>query len=196
MIGTVHDANKVKTNLIKHETIYNYYPINMEVVMRESVRIRNEYFNFKFRVAGVIINDNKLLIVNTDNDFSFYLPGGYVELGETTIDALKRELKEELLLDFEIKEYLGVLENFFEVEKRGKYHEISFYYLVNVPEELNKEDFSLTENDKGRIINQNFKWISLDKLNEIDFRPKKLIDIIKKDDKVFGHLIYSGKEEQ
>ena len=159
--------------------------------MRESIKMKTKDFNFKFRVAGIIINDNKLLTVNTKQDENVYLPGGYVELGETTEEAVLRELKEELLLDFEIKEYLGVLENYFEVEKRGKVHEISFYYLMNVPEELNKDNFSLTENDKGFIVNHNFKWIPLEDLKEIDFRPQVLVKKKKKDNKVFNHLIYN-----
>lgn len=160
--------------------------------MRESIRMKTKDFNFKFRVAGIIISNNKLLTVNTRQDDCLYLPGGYVELGETTEEAVKRELKEELLLDFEIKQYLGVLENYFEVQKRGKVHEISFYYLMNVPNDLNKDNFSLTENDKGYIINHDFKWINIDELNEFDFRPQILVDILKKEKKVFNHLVYDN----
>lgn len=93
--------------------------------MRESIIMKIKDFNFKFRVAGIIINNNKLLTVNTRQDNCLYLPGGYVELGETTGEAVKRELKEELLLNFEIKQYLGVLENYFEVKKEEscmRYH--------------------------------------------------------------------------
>ena len=160
--------------------------------MRESIRMKTNYYNFKFRVAGIIIDNDRLLTVNTQSDGNLYLPGGYVELGETTEEAVKRELKEELLLDFEVKEFLGVLENYFEVPNRGKVHEISFYYLMNTPKKLNKDNFSLTENDKGYIINHNFKWIKLSELDKYDFRPKVLIDIIKSDNKVFNHLIYNN----
>lgn len=158
--------------------------------MRESIRMKTSEFNFKFRVAGVIINDNKILTVNTRTDDCLYLPGGYVELGETTKEAVLRELKEELLLDFEITEYLGVLENYFEVPKRGRVHEISFYYLMNVPKGLNKSNFSLTENDKGHIINHDFKWIKIEDLHTYDFRPEILIEKLQSSNKIFNHLIY------
>ena len=160
--------------------------------MRESIRMKTKIFKFKFRVAGVIINDNKLLTVTTSEDGILYLPGGYVELGETTEEAIKRELKEELLLDFKIKEYMGVLENYFEIEKMGKVHEISFYYLMDTNNNLSREDFSLTENDKGFIINHNFKWIDLNELKNYDFRPNILVDILNSNNKNFSHLIYNN----
>ena len=157
--------------------------------MRESVSIKTKECNFKFRVAGLIIRDNKLLLVDS-NDFNFLaLPGGYVELGETTEEGLLRELKEELLKDFEIKEYLGVLENYFTNKYNKKVHEISFYYLVDTKEELSKDDFELTENDKGYIIKHNFKWIDIDKLNEYDIRPQFLKDILKNKELEFKHLV-------
>ena len=62
---------------------------------------------------------------------------------------------------------------------------------MNVPKELNKDNFSLTENDKGYIINHDFKWIPLEDLKEIDFRPQILVDVLKKENKVFNHLIYN-----
>ena len=55
--------------------------------MRESIKMKTKDFSFKFRVAGIIIHDNKLLTVNTGQDENVYLPGGYVELGETTEEA-------------------------------------------------------------------------------------------------------------
>ena len=66
--------------------------------------------------------------MNTKQDENVYLPGGYVELGETTEEAIKRELKEELLLDFEIKEYLGVLENYFEVKKEERF--MKYHFII------------------------------------------------------------------
>ena len=62
--------------------------------MRESIRMKKDNISFKFRVAGIIIKDNKILLDKTENSPNYYLPGGYVELGETTKQALMRELKE------------------------------------------------------------------------------------------------------
>ena len=59
------------------------------------------------------------------------LPGGYVELGETTKEAVKRELNEEIRQEVKIEKYLGVVENYFINKYNKKMHEISFYYLMS-----------------------------------------------------------------
>jgi len=157
--------------------------------MRESVSIKTNDCNFKFRVAGLIIRDNKLLVVKSEGFNFLALPGGYVELGETTEEALLRELKEEIVKEFYIKKYLGVLENYFTNKYNKKVHEISFYYLVDTKEELSKEDFQLTENDKGYIIKHNFKWIDIEKIDEYDIKPSFLKDILKNKELEFKHLV-------
>ena len=57
------------------------------------------------------------------------------------------------------------------------------------------KDFSLTENDKGFIVNHDFKWIDLKDLKSYDFRPKILIDILQSDNKVFNHLVFNNLSE-
>lgn len=63
---------------------------------------------------------------------------------------------------------------------------------MNVPNDLNKDSFSLTENDKGYIINHDFKWINIDELNQFDFRPHILVDFIKNENKQFNHIVYDN----
>lgn len=81
--------------------------------MSKSIKIKTEDYNFKFRVSGLVIKNNKLLLVDMDDSGFLCLPGGYVELGETTEVAIKRELVEEVGKKFDISKYLGVVENFF-----------------------------------------------------------------------------------
>jgi len=57
-------------------------------------------FNPDFR--GIV------LIKRKNPPLGFALPGGFVDIGEKVEDALKREMKEEINLDVDIDELLGV----------------------------------------------------------------------------------------
>lgn len=51
------------------------------------------------KAAGIIIKDRKLLITRTRGKDFFVAPGGKLEAGETSVEALARELKEELSIE-------------------------------------------------------------------------------------------------
>lgn len=49
----------------------------------------------------VVVKDNKLLLAYSKNKNAWYLPGGKIDNGESSLEALKREILEEL--NFELK---------------------------------------------------------------------------------------------
>lgn len=51
--------------------------------------------------AFCIIRDSKLLLVRSRNKRAFYLPGGKIEIGESHLDAVCRELSEELAISLD-----------------------------------------------------------------------------------------------
>lgn len=65
-------------------------------------------------VGAVIIRDNEILLVRRGQppaEGSWSIPGGKVELGETLVDALCREIKEECNLDIEVGPPIAVLDS-------------------------------------------------------------------------------------
>jgi len=58
--------------------------------------ISNRSSKFRLKVAAVIVNNGKILLVRNKGDAGFTLPGGGVKKGETIEYALARELKEEI----------------------------------------------------------------------------------------------------
>jgi len=157
--------------------------------MRESIKMRTPDFNFKFRVSGIVLKDNKVLLVDMDNSGFLCLPGGYVELGETTEIAILREMQEEVSKKFSILKYCGIIENFFVNKRMQKMHEIAFYYLVSSDEFKDTSDFNLLEIDKGREVRLSFKWVPLNELDNYDIRPPFLKDILIRDNLEFKHLV-------
>lgn len=156
--------------------------------MRESIKMKTGELNFKFRVSGIVIKNNKVLFVDMDDSGFLCLPGGYVELGETTEQACLRELREEVRKDFKIDKYCGVIENFFRNKFNKNIHEISFYYVLTSNDELDTTDFTLMENDKGNDIKLEFKWVDLEKIENYDIRPEFLKKILK-NNLNFNHLV-------
>ena len=158
--------------------------------MREHIKIKNEHYTFKFRVSGVIIKDNKILLLEMDDAGFFCLPGGHVELGETTEEAMIREMMEETTKETYIKKYLGNIENFFINKKNINIHEIAFYYLMDFKEDnIDIKDLIRIEDDQGTKVKLNFKWFDLNELDNINIKPEYLKKILTKDNLEFNHLI-------
>ena len=102
-----------------------------------------ENYKLNIRAGGIIIHNNKVLTHKNVNKDHYCLPGGRVEIGESSEHTIKREIYEELKKKIEIKEYAATIENFFEVEKK-KYHEIYFLYRIEfLDDEYKKIDYTM-----------------------------------------------------
>lgn len=128
---------------------------------------------FNFRVAGIVINNERILLHTTLKDDFWNLPGGRVEFHESTDVALAREIKEKLNIDVRIDRLLFVNEDFFEYDNM-KYHELGFYYLISFPEDdeiLERNDEFSGVEDGGRLI---FRWFTFEELEELEVYPEIL----------------------
>ena len=81
-------------------------------------------------IVEVYCNDDELLgIVLIQRKYpplGLALPGGFVEVGETVENACIREMKEEISLDVEIKELLGV---YSDPKRDERFHTVSVVYV-------------------------------------------------------------------
>lgn len=104
---------------------------------------KGDNYTFNFRVAALIKNGNKIL-VEKNNAVDYYsLVGGRCKLGEDSITALKREIKEETGEDVSFIRSVGMLENFFISRyTNSPYHEI---LIIHELEFINKEIYQQTE---------------------------------------------------
>ena len=143
-----------------------------------NIRIKNDNFDFKFRVSGIFIKDNKILLVDMDDSGFLCLLGGHVELGEKTENALIRELLEETKKKIKIKKYLGVMENYFVNKYSIKIHEICFYYLIDFVENIKLDDFTVFEDDNAKTKLE-YHFIDIKDIDKYDVRPSILKEIVK-----------------
>jgi len=65
------------------------------------------YFNPTPVVAALVFLDDKLVIVSSKNKDLWGLPGGYVSIGESLEEAIKREVLEETNLQVKITDFLA-----------------------------------------------------------------------------------------
>ena len=101
------------------------------------------YAKPRLTARAILKNENHLYAVMYSEDFDFYsFPGGGIEKNEDTINALKREIKEETGCNCDHIEELGyVEENRFHCD----YTQISYYYVVTTNDTELKPDFTQTE---------------------------------------------------
>lgn len=89
----------------------------------------------------------------SDKDSFYGLIGGRVSFGETTFDAIKREVNEEIgvTLNEESIYFFKIVENFFNYDNK-RFHELLFVYKIE-NNDLNKLDNFKTL-DKSDCINK------------------------------------------
>ena len=120
-------------------------------------------------VLGIAKKDNKLLVSKgydkIKNQFFYRCLGGGIEFQETSIEALKREFKEEIDIDIEIEDYCGLAENIFTFQgKKG--HELVLLYNIKIKDEDYKEKYHMIDDDgEDEAV-----WVDID-----DFKSKKKI---------------------
>ena len=88
----------------------------------------------KVTVDGIIFQEAKILLIYRKNEpfkGKWALPGGFVEYGETTEEAVVREVEEETGFITEVKSLLGVYSN---PERDPRGHTISVVYILDIIE--------------------------------------------------------------
>lgn len=154
------------------------------------ISFKTEKGHFNYRVAGLIIHDNHILIMKDETSPYYYIPGGRVSLHESAEEAIKREIKEELRIDVRINRMLWLVESFFVEETNGEtFHEIAFYFLLDLMDTSifeRSNPFVLKENGEQRL---RFYWKSLTELKDLYMYPLFLKERILNLPEALEHII-------
>jgi len=122
------------------------------------------------RACAIIRQADRLLLNRFGGDGFWALPGGAIESGEFSAEALAREMREELGVTVEVGRLVWVVENLFEY--RGAFYtEFGFYYEAERsqgPSRIGDEEFVGEEPD------QFFRWVRYAEIAALDFRPAVL----------------------
>lgn len=128
---------------------------------------KTENVIFNYRVAGVWLYKEHVLLHREAKDFRWSLPGGRVKVGEDSQTAIQREFEEELGIKANVGKLIWSVENFFEYNM-NKHHEIGFYYYVsNIPQDFKSAAFKGKEGD--RLI---YQWTPIEELPLMELYPE------------------------
>ena len=141
------------------------------------LKIKTEAEEFHVRTCGIIKQENKFLIMRVNKTPYYHIPGGHIEIGEDSKQAVIREIKEERGCDVKEAKLFSIEENFW-TRNNKKCHGIEFYYIIKPKQQLQMQDCEKIENDKGEEKLLHFKWVTLEELKEIDLRPSNIKDML------------------
>jgi len=115
--------------------------------------------------SGLIIQNNKLLVgLRSENDNGgglWEFPGGKIEIGESSEEAVIRELNEELdIIVHKPKKIMQYLHRF-----RNLIYDISFF------------EITLFEGSVKKIVHDDIKWVDLDSIKNYNFISGDLVII-------------------
>lgn len=110
-------------------------------------------------VAAIIVHDGKILCTQRGVNKYEYIsekyefPGGKLEAGETLVDAVKREIREELIMD------ISVGDKFLTINHKYPDFELTLHSFICKSADCS---FTLTEHI-------DFKWLTVDELGDLDW---------------------------
>ena len=151
--------------------------------MGKDWHFRSEDHICSFRCAAVIIRDGKVLLQRDGDEYA--LVGGHVQIGETGMEAVVREFREETGAAIQCKQMLWTEECFW-AWKGKQMHTLSFYYLADFCEKNAFLDDGLfhPQNDNPCI---KIGWVPIEMLEQLTVYPPFLKQQIK--DLKPGHFI-------
>ena len=145
------------------------------------ITYQKDDYQFILRTSIIIFNKNmnKILLFKVNDNFFYMLIGGKIRELETTTDAVKREIKEEIGLNVNNIEFVCLSEEF--VNAKGfKNHQINVIYKGNYNEEIKENKFIGQEGDWCY-----YEWVEIDKIDNYEIYPSIVKEIVKNPDKKY-----------
>ena len=136
-------------------------------------------YQYGVRASALIIHAGKLLTYSHDG--KYFVPGGAVQVGEHSADAVRREVREELGIGCTVRKLAFVGEHLFTVHDIPN-HRIEFHYLV----EVDSEAVPITtceEEHRYPCV-----WLPLDSLADYPLKPEFLTHELPRWDGELTHI--------
>lgn len=173
-----------------------YQDVNPSLHRPISHNVGQVYFNY--RVCGIAMHNDRVLMVKI-SPYSFWLlPGGRTEYLETSKEALEREIREELGMDCEVGTLAWIVEDLYAFEGE-QVHELGFYYTITLPPDadfLNRDSPWIVEEpakDHEAAKTLTFYWLPLEELSSAPVIPSYIKEQLKHLPHSTQHLMIKGE---
>lgn len=152
----------------------------------------NECFNY--RVVGVAIHDNAVLLHQGEGEDFWTFPGGRAEFGESAEQTLRREMREEISVEVEVVRLLWFVEGFF-TYAGTRYHEIALYFLMRLPPDCKYIVQPGPFEGREGAMKLTFQWFpnQLELLSSLPLLPSFLQSSLQELPESVRHVVHYGK---
>jgi ADP-ribose pyrophosphatase YjhB (NUDIX family) len=124
-------------------------------------------------VGAVVLYQGRVLLVRRGGQPSsgkWSLPGGLVELGESAVEAIRREIQEECSIDIRVVDVAGVIDRVTrDAQGRVRYHYVLVDYLAYAESEAVVAGTDAAE----------CRWVEIERVGELD-TTDGLMDMIRR----------------
>jgi 8-oxo-dGTP pyrophosphatase MutT (NUDIX family) len=144
--------------------------------------------SFKYRSAGVVRDGDRLLLCAVEDIDGWFLPGGKVQFGEDSADALVRELREELKIDADVGDTPLLITESIRYEEGQLHQEVCFYYAVPWPEGLPSESVD-------ELSDHSYCWVRLVNLDSTHFLPPQIAGVLMEESSEVRHRAFDRRRQ-
>lgn len=156
--------------------------------MEHNCAIIDDKKAFRYRAAAIIVEGNCVLFARNEVDDYYYSVGGAVHMGETSEEAVKREVFEETGVRYEVDHLAVIHENFFigtSGLKGVDFHEVTFYYIMKP---MGKRDFT-NESTTMSGVKETMLWVPIDELDKCKAYPTFMKEFLRSEHNGVEHII-------
>lgn len=139
----------------------------------DDIKLDGNGLHFTFRIAGVGIYNDRVILQQIKGTDWWFLPGGHGRIGETGEESLRREIREELDEEVKVARLLWIGEHFFSLQERD-FHEVSLVYLITFPDGsrvTRRQEIPGIDGDDVAVVN---RWHTLAGLGSLTLVPSFL----------------------
>lgn len=158
----------------------------------QDILFKTEDSVFSYRVAGVVVENDCVLLQKPDNDPGYAFPGGHVSFGETNAETLMREFKEETGADITVGNLLWVGEIFFPWGNRPC-HQLCLYYRVTISDDHTPRSgsFRADEQMENHKFHLKFHWVPLSEVETLMLYPPQCKTLLMDLEQGVQHFVYN-----